>query len=81
MWDGSGEAVSSKGLLWEGVIQASVLSAGEGSRGKALEVSGEEGKTEKTELLHNYQAWLSNTVGQGDQGELSCSMWPLQTDI
>lgn len=42
----SGEALSAKGLLWEGVIQASVLSAGEGSRGKALEVPGEEGKTE-----------------------------------
>lgn len=37
----SREAVSSKGLLWAGIIQVSVLSAGEGSRGKALEVPGE----------------------------------------
>ncbi|KAI9527926.1 hypothetical protein NQZ68_025968, partial [Dissostichus eleginoides] len=39
----SGESVSSRGLLCEGVIRASVLSAGKGSRGKALHVPGEEG--------------------------------------
>lgn len=33
---GSGKAVFSKGLFWEGVSQASVLSSGEGSSGKAL---------------------------------------------
>lgn len=44
---GSGVAVFSKGLYWEGVIQASLLSAGEGSSGKALEVPWEEGNKKR----------------------------------
>lgn len=50
------EAVSSKGLLWEYVIQASVLSSGVGSGGKALEVPGKkEGKTENGPKLEGWR--------------------------